>query len=297
MVERHQDFQLTVPSLPAGGLTSVGLQLDTDAPMLVRLVKSRNLGLNGWNFQTPRRVYHANGLQTDWITPTIAGQGAFPSRGTIISPEMVFPPGSQIVCDLGNATGAPITNARLLFRGSKLYREGAIMAPTFPERMAVLPFTYPLVVKGVGLSGSQNSVKLSNPLQIANDADFAVLAMVCDPYAINKDGGPVSIPPRQLGGVTALPQFTEVYVQIRDEARKAYSNEPIHVNDLFGQGLPTPAGSGTDNDLVLFTPGLTTPMIYIPADHAIYLDVFRFDTLGTPVDLHFRFIGLKVFEQ
>ena len=92
-------------------------------------------------------------------------------------------------------------------------------------------------------------------------------------------------------------EYTELSIQIRDEQRKAYSNVPIHVNDLFGEGLPTPFGTGANDDQVLFTPGLITPEIYIPRRHNLYFDVTRNDGEGLPVDLYFRFGGMKVFQR
>ena len=40
-----------------------------------------------------------------------------------------------------------------------------------------------------------------------------------------------------------------------------------------------------------------TPEIYLPARHQFYFDVTRNDTSGDPVDLYFRFIGMKVFQR
>jgi hypothetical protein len=204
---------------------------------------------------------------------------------------MIYPPGAQIVVDIGNNTGATITDAQLLFRGSKLFADGAIDAPTYPPRLAALPFTYQTIVRQVTAAETRTDLQL----RVINDADFAYRCGVCDPFGLLVDGQPTST------FLVNVPQFQELYIQLKDEARKFYSNVPIHVNDLFGQAQPVNAPNGNDQSVAFF-PGLLTPEIYIPRDHSLYFDVHRADnpanpTTGNPVDLFFRFVGAKVFAQ
>ena len=282
MIERHQDYIITVPSVPAGGVTQVPLSLDTDAPFAMRLVRSRGIGLNGFRFTNPLGAYQSNGLRTDWIVPATSGGIPYPSRGSLVYPEMIFPPGGTTQVDIGNSTDEPITNAALTFRGSKLFKDGSLWVPTYPERMAVLPAVYQVIVPKVGLT----SQMLNNQLSIKNDADFVFMCGACDAFTTTANAA------------TDAFQFTNVYVKLRDEQYKAYSNDWIQVNDLFGQGLPDPFQTGSsDDDQMLFTPGLMTPEIYIPRRHNLYFDVKRNDSEGATVDLYFRFIGLKVFPR
>ncbi len=299
MFERHHDYLLNVPTVPVGGVTDIPLQLDSDAPFALRLVRSRNLittagGLlaNGFRFQTPRRQYQSTQLRTDLVIDPILGN-IYPTRGVVIYPQMIFPPGASIVVDIGNVSTAPIVNAQLLFRGSKLYADGAIAAPTYPPKLAALPFTYQTVVRGVTANGSP---LIDNQLRVLNDADFAFRCGVCDPFTLVADGAPTSV------ATIAPPQFNNLYVQLKDESRKFYSNAPIHINDLFGQA--NPVGNPVDsNDLAVeFFPGLMTPEIYIPRQHSLYFDIYRQDdptnaVTGMTVDLYFRFVGAKVFAQ
>ena len=287
MIERHQDYLLTIASVPVGGLITVPLKLDTDAPFALRLVRSRNIGLNGWRFQNPRGAYQSNALRTDWIVPVTPTTGPYPSRGSIIYEEMIFPPGGTINVDVGNAGETPITNAMLLFRGSKLFKDNTLWVPTYPERMAVFPAVYQVIVPQVPVNGQL----LGNQLTVNNDADFVYRYGNCDAFTV----APVGTTP-----TAAQFQFQNVTVQIYDENRKRYSNAPIHVNDLFGQGLPTPSGTGAQDDQVLFTPGLITPETYLPRRHSLYFDVMRNDSGvqgAVPVDLYFRFGGMKVFQR
>lgn len=286
MIQRHQDFQLTIPVVPPGGLTDLPLKLDTDAPFLCRLVKSRNLGLSGFRFQTPNRQWQSSDLRTDLIPqfPGATLPNPQPSRGAVIYPELMYPLGGVIVCEVGNNTGANLTNVKLLFRGSKLFPDGAVAGPTYPAKMSVLPFTYPVLVENVlGTNDPRRNVQL----RIRTDADFVLRYAVCDPFTLGLNNGEFN------------PfNYRELYVTLRDEWYKAFSNEPIHVNDLFGQGQPSPFEAATSNDdSVVFLPGLFSPEIYIPRDHSIYFDIARADAGGGPVNLHFRFQGSKVFQR
>jgi hypothetical protein len=294
--QRHHDFQLTIPSLPAGGLTDVPLPLDSDAPFALRLVKSRNIPAeSGFMFQNPKKQFQSTGFRTDRTYPSFSGDFSQPTHGAIVGPPMVYPVNSQIVCNIGNTTGETIINARLIFRGSKLYAPGAMQFPEYPPRLSGLPFTYQVPVLQVGL----NSITRDLQLRIRQDAAFALRYAVVDPFAVQVEGGPTpfGVAPG-LGTTLQGPNFSELYVQLKDEARKPYSNEPIHVNDLFGQGFPSVLDvAGANNDGVLFFPGLFTPEILIEKEHSLYFDIFRTDTTGFPVDLYFRFQGMKVYQR
>jgi hypothetical protein len=307
VIERHQDYQLTLQSVPPGGIRQVPLQLDTDAPFALRLVKSRNLGVSGFNFETPRKAYQASGLRTDVTPPTLTNPLALPTPGVIVYPQLVYPQGGEILVDVGNSTGQPLTNVRILFRGAKLYPDGALRALSYPPKFSTLPFTYtpdPAVIAQVPVSGSAQpapgwasnyAAVLNNQLRTLHDSYFVFRYGVCDPFFPGVDGGPVNGAPRPVPQ-PLLSSFQEVYVWLRDESRNTYSNEPIHVDDLFGRGAPLPVN--TNNDRVLWRPGLITPEIYLEPEAALYFDVFRSDSNQfSPVDLYFRFQGAKVFPQ
>lgn len=300
MIERFQIYQLTVPSVPVGGIKDYPLQLNTDAPFALRMVKSRNIFLNGWRFQTPRKSWQSNQLRTEWYGAESLGTQS-PGRGAPIYPELIYPIGGNIVCDIGNATNAPLVNARLLFYGSKLFANGSINAPTYPARISPLPTIYQVDLNSVGLAQSPTIpwVQRDVQLKIRHDADVAIRHVVCDPFTLGVEGGPVVLSGSGTPG--EQPNFQEVYVSLMDESKKAYSNEPIHVNDIFGQGLPSPdpvsAGANSSLGVGPYFPGLMTPEIYVERDHSLYMDVYRFDQAGFPVDLHFRFQGPKVFKQ
>lgn len=303
MIERHQDYQLTIPVVPPGGLGEVPLQLDTDAMFSLRAVRSRNLGASGFRFQTADKRWTSNALRTDWVQPTAPGGVARPQRGGLpVYPELLYGTGTQIVCQVGNNTGETLTDVKLLFRGSKWFNDGALIAPTYPPVFSTLDFIYPLVVMvPPATSPTSPGVVREIPLKIDRDADYVIRYGVADPGALGVEGGPVVGTIMNSTGQPINPilyAYQNVYVVLRDESRKAYSNEPIHINDVFGQGRPKASiNDGGQDDPVGFLPGLFTPEIYVQAEHSLYVDVYRFDYApGSQVlPIQIRFGGAKVF--
>lgn len=298
--QRHHDYQLTIPTLPVGGLTDLPLQLDSDAPFALRLIRTRNLPAeSGFMFQTPTKQFQSSDFRTDRYFPQFPGDFSTPSRGAEVRPPMVYPINSQIVVNVANNTGEPITNARLLFRGSKLYAPGSIQLPTYPARLSGLPFSYQVPVLNVGLAGSGTETRRDNQLRVRQDADFVYRYGAADPFTQTFQGGPTPFGYSVNSGTGINgANYDEIFVQLKDEAKQPYSNEPIHINDLFGQGTPSVLEvAGANDNQILFFPGLLTPEIYIEREHSLYFDVFRQDTTGFPVNLFFRFQGMKVYPQ
>jgi hypothetical protein len=320
MIGRFQIYQKTIPSVPPGGVFNVPLQLDTDAPFVLHRIKSRNISAgSGWRYQDPKKVWTSNRNITDRAIRSTAGDStSFATRGRPVYAEYVYPPGGQIVVDIGNDSEDTITNSRLLFYGEKLFRDEAYPNLTvFPPKFGALPFTYPQTdgqgnpVMGVslGLATVNGGViepfrLLDQQVRIQRDAHFSIRDMVADPWYLAQDGGivaPGSDPsnPNQYN-------YREVYVLIRDESRKAFMNEPIHINDVFGQGFPIDGNSDTpDQSVGPVFPGLFTPELLVERDHSIYFDVIRYDSAedgafaanapAFPVNVWFRFQGVKVF--
>jgi hypothetical protein len=196
-------------------------------------------------------------------------------------PQMVYGANGYLIADVPNDTGAPIENVRILFRGSKLYRDGQIPAPTYPEKCSVFPFVYPVVVEDI--PGQTNGRFNNVQLQIKSDSDFALRYGFADSFHFYGPGE----------AWAAQVNYAECYVTLRDSEYKAYSNEPIHIDDLFGSINTTVA----DSALASLFPGLYTPEIYIPRSGSLYFDIFRNDAHAENIDLHFRFGGAKVFHR
>lgn len=304
MIQRHHDYQLTIASVPVGGIAEIPLQLDSDAMFSLRSIRTRNLGSSGFRFQYADKRWQSTELRTDWVMPARVGDIPRPQRGGLpIYPELNYPTSSQIVFEVGNNTNEPLENVRILCRGSKWFT-GGLLNPSYPSKMSAFPFTYPVDPQndGTGIVIEPVQVLRYIPLVIDRDADFVFRYGVADPGVIGTDGGPV-VGTFKTGSGDPNPkqtQYGELYVQIMDEARKPYSNEPIHINDLFGQGIPFSNGAvGGNDDPVLFLPGLFTPEIYIQAEHSIYFDLHRNDTGSGwyPQTINIRCQGAKVFPR
>lgn len=286
--ERHFDYGVLVGTVPIGGIQDLSLRMDSDAPFMLRMVKSRNLGLSGWRIQTASREWQSSDYRTDLMVPQFFGDVALPSRGSVLQPGLIYPPGSQLVFSVANNTDAALTNVRMLFRGSKLYQEGSIARTTYPARMSTLPFQFPQTINNLGVVES----RLDQPFNVDPDSDFALNWAVCDPF------NPAAASPAQ--------RYEEVYAVLRDESRLPYSNGPIHINDLFGQGIPTsfpafstPTTDSVNDPPVLNYPNRFSPSIYVPRNGALYLDVHRNETASglAAVNLYIRYGGVKVYDR
>lgn len=274
MIERHQDYQLNLDNLPASGLNNVELQLDTDAPFAARQVKQRftpgaQSGDWSYRFRTPRGQYKCDQFQFDTF-----GRGTL-TYGYPLYPQLIYPAGASILVDIQNDAGTPLTNVKLLFRGSKLFPDGSIESPTYPKRASLVPFVYPVTVAGV--VQSNGNANLNNQIVVQMDADFALRYATADAFALARTG-----------------TYDQLYVTLRDKWYKAYSNVPIHIDDLFGSSVSVATGSAANDR---FRPGLFTPEIYLPRNHQLYFDLFRTDSAGGTVTMQFGFGGVKVFSR
>ena len=120
---------------------------------------------------------------------------------------------------------------------------------------------------------------LNNQLLVTTDADFALRYAWADSFALT-------------AGYSNT--YDQLYCMIRDQWNKAYSNVPIHIDDLFGSSKSVATGSAAD---AVYRPGIFTPEIYIPANGQLYFDLFRSDVSGGTVTMQFTFGGVKVYHR
>jgi hypothetical protein len=107
------------------------------------------------------------------------------------------------------------------------------------------------------------------------------------------------------GGQADLGGAFEVFITVRDEDEKPYSNDAVHLDVLFGSSNMGPAfdvggaavapiGGGPNSQ------GLFFPELYVPKNHVLYFDVSRDDAFaaGAAVaTVSIPFTGQKVFEK
>ena len=276
MLERHQDYQLNIPTLPAGGLQGVELRLDSDAAFAVRWVKQRftpggDLPQSwSYRFKTPQGAYNSDTFMTDNF-----GRGTL-KRGYPKYPQMVYPADGAIVVDINNVSGVQQSNVKLLFRGSKLFPDGTLNSPTYPQNCSIIPQVLPVQI--INIPQNTGSGILNNQINTQADWDFALRYVNADPFS--------------LTGATGT--YDQLYAQLKDVNQKPYSNVPIHIDDLFGSQSSTATGSVTTNP---FWPGLLTPEIYIQANGILFFDIFRSDTGGGNVTMQFSFGGARVYRR
>lgn len=286
MIQRHQDYQLTIPTLPIGGLESVPLKLDPDAPFNARFVITRNLipTTAAFRFRRPSGALQSNFYRQDCNT---FGGSTTPFNGKVLYPELLYPADGTIWVDVANLTNAPLTGIEICFRGSKVYQDGSAPANTvladgslgvasYPGRLSTLPFVYKVTCPTIQGVDAQPNI----PVNIASDSDFAYRGGYASPFVRQVPGGPA-----QSG------TFTNLYATLRDQNHKAYSNQPIHVDILFGPvGGPLDDG-GTNRS------GMLWPEVYIQRNGVHYIDLVRNDIGGDPVDLQIFLGGVKVFHR
>jgi hypothetical protein len=204
-----------------------------------------------------------------------------------------YPRQSSINLDIVNDGTSALTNLTFYWRGVKLFEPGAVKSYTYPPLFSGLPFVYPLASRSTGgvlipqitqfpVAGLQRYVFRCKP-----DADFV--------FRGGQAGDPFDTTPAN-----------EIFITLRDEDEKPYSNDAVHMDVMFGNsnfGAVYPAGTNTGVAPVgggPNSPGLVFPEIYIPKNHIIYFDVSRNDTytgIAVPVDYPMSWIGMKVFEK
>lgn len=306
MIQRHHDYVLgpnqdaRLASVAAGQSLSVALQLDPDAPFLLRSRAMRvrysadgrtQAGLNHllMRWSGPDRRYTSQTVVRQSLYGPYFGQMGNPIP---VYPQIFYPRQATINVDITNDGLTALTNLTLYFRGVKLFAPGAVKSYSYPPTFGLLPFVYPQSFRdssGVLTPTINDFPVAGGPVRYVfrckTDADFVFRGIQAgDPFDSN-------------------PAY-EIFVQFKDEDEKPYSNDFVHFDVLAGNsnfGNVYPAGASSGVAPVGGGPaqmGLWFPEIYIPKNHIIYYDVIRNDTYvggAAAVDYPVSFIGQKVF--
>lgn len=321
LVQRHHDYVLgptqdsRLASVAAGQyIEGISLALDSDAPFVLRSramrVKYNDFGQGARSqaylgslllrLADGDRVYRSQTVVRQSLLGPYFGQLGNPIP---VSPQIVYPRQGVITVDILNDGATALTNLTLYFRGVKLFSPGAVKSYEYPSNIGLLPYVYPQGTYSDtdGLTLVRNVAVTQGPLRqvfrVKGDADFVLRA--------GQAGVSASVQGNQSKPVN------EVFVTLRDEDEKPYSNAPVHIDVLFGNSgmdktglMFFPFGANSEDPVACGpnSPGLFFPEIYLPKNHVMYMDVSRDDSAyaGAGADvanIPIAFIGQKVFQK
>ena len=279
---RHHDYVLQVPSYPGGQVVRYSLQLDTDSSFILRgraihtqttqtaiagsvptPLANQVAALNQYTDRItgPDSNDLSDGLVNFYFQSAILGQYGLPLP---VRAPLLYPPGCTLFVDVYNPTA--LTNLEIYFRGQKIFQPGVLPCNTYPPSAFIRPrwfTTFETLVVAPPPS-------LNNSLMIDSFADFALRTLSIGAYPGNSGFGAHS--------------YNQVWIQLRDQNGRAYSNVPVHVDVCFGSTTWGNFRSGEiygipSNNL----PPLLTPEIYIPANQILYYDLYRNDAYDLTV--------------
>jgi len=306
--ERHQDYVINstidgrLASVAPGQLiTNIELRTDPDAPFLLRgrsyrvaydnLDSRTQAGLQNVSlrFSGPNRDFRSEQLIPQNLLMAYGGQSA---AWKPVYPQIFYPASSTMLVDVLNTSAtATLSNLTLYFRGVKLFPWGVNPSYNYPPKCAMLSYVYPVVnPSAVNPYGSiQNlltsETRLLQTWQNQPDSGFVLRALQAGP--------------------SYSPFALEVFITLRDENRKAYSNQPVHFEVLAGPSggnyQTGSAGSITSIGTGNSAPGILYPEIYVPPKHLLYYDITRADSgyagAATIPNFPINLIGARVYQR
>jgi hypothetical protein len=196
----------------------------------------------------------AIGLTGDWGT---GGQNALYEP---VYQQLVYGPGSALQVNLTNSSGGNWADARLVFRGTKLFYKERVDAASYPACYTALPYTHSLLF-AIGANQTLND----QPMEVKG-AD-----LVFRGASIELNAG------LRVGNSMADLEF-----KIHDQEGRPYSSDYIHHSWLF----PTAFAQ---------RPGTFYPEIYLPKDRILLFDLFQGG--ATTADVNLAIQGARIFPK
>jgi hypothetical protein len=294
---RHQDYVLGpnqepgLASVAAGVQATICLVLDPDAPFELRSIAVRvaynnsrqqaNLQFLNFRYSGPDKDFRQQGRVPASIWMPYFGQNGCPHP---VYPPITYPALGCIWVDLQNTGTSALTNLTFYFRGVKIYPPGTNPYYTYPPKFSTIAYT--------------DRVDVSNVLNIDNGGHFNQIFPYPGPGGNPQKDSDFVLRAIQIGR-PAVPQYNELFIKLRDENNKAYSNDWVHVDVLAGNatGQTGAYTSGAAVGTGPSHPGVFYPEIYLPKNHILVYDIMRNDPGLSTLNLPMAFIGAKVFHK
>lgn len=249
----HYDYQVRCGAI-ANGVTRDNIELNflPGAPFCLR-------GIGGYNVASGPLVAPLTGGFLEFSDPTdnflqtqsIGISGDWPRGGqqALYEPvyqQLVYGPGSTMRIRLTNSSGADWADARLVFRGTKLFYRETIYAPAYPDCYTSLPFDQSLT-----FTVGANTTLPEQPL-VVNGTDWVFRGATLE--------------------VTSG-SMADLEMQITTQDNKPYSNDYIHHLWLFSTALAQ-------------RPGIFYPEIYLPKDKVLLFNLQQNGAAPVTVNLN-----------
>lgn len=244
----HFDYQLRLGNIANGVQTpEIELLIEPGSPFCLR-------GIGGYSYVASGGGTIASPLtgafleytdsQDNWLQTTLIGtNGDWNTFGQNAQYEpvynqLVYGPGSVLSVRITNLSGANWTDARIVFRGTKLYYNERVYSRCYPPCYNALPWEQ---VLNIVLPAS-----IAPPVQIKS-------------IPVQAQGADIVIRGAAIANVTGNLQLI-----IRDQYEKPYANDYIAAQWLMPVGLAN-------------RPGTWYPELYIPKDRMILVDALQAD--------------------
>ncbi len=262
----HFDYLLKMGAISNGQTVIKELLIQAGAPFCLR-------GIGGYKIQdgpvvTPlvngfvaisdsRDAYLMNqtiGISGDWPR---GGQNALYEP---VYQQVIFGPGSSMNVQLTNSSGADWADARLVFRGTKLYYRDRLQLVSYPRCYQALPYEQSLT-----FAIAANQTLNDQPLYVKG-TDFVFRGAALELNAAARNGN----------------SMADLEFKIRDQEGRPYSNDFIHHNWLF----PTAFSQ---------RPGCFYPEIYLPKERVLLFDLKQGG--ATTADVNLAIQGARIFPR
>jgi len=279
MKERMHIYRVAVPDIPAGGsISSLPLQLDSDAPFTARAISFA--GADGGvtlgdvttlvRFRGPNGLYRSSDFIPAFVLCPASGSTQYLGNGTAwrpLYPEITWPENATILIDVKNTGAVTLSGMVVFFRGVKQYQDSRDVPGS-----SVYPGSYSSTAFDLSRWVSIPDVGMVDNIALNAPSDGSIVlrgALLCISSPINS---------------TAGEWYANLRGQIQDLNHKSYSNDDIEVNWLYGCN---PGGN-----MMLFF-----PQIWLPPSGILYYRFVRNDPGAGQLDLNVVWKGSKVFQR